>query len=52
MYGEPIALPKRLDEAGREKLRVELEQTLDRLTDDAERRLGHRAAREQAGTDD
>ena len=40
VYGAPVRLPKRSDDADVERWRAELEATLERLTDAAERELG------------
>jgi lysophospholipid acyltransferase (LPLAT)-like uncharacterized protein len=40
VYGAPVRLPKRSDDADVERWRAELEATLERLTDAAERALG------------
>ncbi len=39
-YGEPLHVPRRSDQASLESARVQLEETLNRLTDELDRRLG------------
>jgi lysophospholipid acyltransferase (LPLAT)-like uncharacterized protein len=40
LYGEPIPVPRDLDGAGEERVRAEIEQAIDRLTDEADTRVG------------
>lgn len=40
LYGDPIRVPRDLDAAGEERVRAEIESTLDRLTDAADDRVG------------
>ena len=40
LYGEPIHVPRDADDDEQERLRLVLEQELDRLTDEADRRMG------------
>ncbi|ANM29044.1 hypothetical protein ABI59_04720 [Acidobacteria bacterium Mor1] len=40
VYGEPIHVPRDADDEEQERLRLQLEQELDRLTDEADRHVG------------
>ena len=40
IYGEPVVVPRDADEPALESVRLSVEQTLDRLTDQADRALG------------
>jgi lysophospholipid acyltransferase (LPLAT)-like uncharacterized protein len=42
VVGEPIEVPRRVDEAGRESLRQRLEDALNAVTAEADRLTGHR----------
>ncbi len=41
LWGDPILVPKRLDEDGIERYRARIEETLNALTGEADRRMGH-----------
>jgi lysophospholipid acyltransferase (LPLAT)-like uncharacterized protein len=43
LWGEPVAVSADLDEAGMEKCRLLIEQRLNALTSEADRRMGHEA---------
>lgn len=50
VYGAPIRLPRRLDEAGREQARLEIEAALNAVTWQADRLAGHAAVEPAAAT--